>query len=138
LEKGYEWTSIKFSNDGKFILISTKGSEFYLMDSFDGILKNTFSTHSYGYNEFVEASFTPDAKYVFCGSSDGKVHFWNLQTGIKEAEIDSFNPSLIHMSKFNPRYLMMATCANSELVRKNVYFLRMLVPRLGQVMPLRF
>ena len=28
-----------------------------------------------------EAAFTPDAKYVICGSQDGKVYSWDVQSG---------------------------------------------------------
>ena len=29
----------------------------------------------------LEASFSPDSQFVFSGSSDGKVHAWNAETG---------------------------------------------------------
>lgn len=38
-----EWTGLKFSPDGKTILISTNGSTIKLIDAFNGNLLHTFS-----------------------------------------------------------------------------------------------
>lgn len=37
-----EWTGLKFSNDGKLILISTNGSFIRLIDAFKGVVMHTF------------------------------------------------------------------------------------------------
>ena len=31
----------------------------------------------------IEGCFSPDSKYVISGSSDGRVHAWNADTGYK-------------------------------------------------------
>lgn len=38
-----EWTGLKFSNDGKLILISTNGSFIRLIDAFKGVVMHTFA-----------------------------------------------------------------------------------------------
>lgn len=38
-----EWTGLKFSPDGKFILISTSGSMIKLVDAFHGNVLHTFT-----------------------------------------------------------------------------------------------
>jgi COMPASS component SWD2 len=42
-EKDIEWTGLKFSPDGKYVLISTNGSVIKLVDSFTGNLLHTFT-----------------------------------------------------------------------------------------------
>lgn len=42
-EKEIEWTGLKFSPDGKYILISTNGSMIKLVDAFTGLLVHTFT-----------------------------------------------------------------------------------------------
>lgn len=37
-----EWTGLKFSNDGKFILVSTNGSTIKLVDAYNGNVLHTF------------------------------------------------------------------------------------------------
>lgn len=31
----------------------------------------------------LEASFSPDSQFIFSGSTDGRVHVWNAETGYK-------------------------------------------------------
>jgi COMPASS component SWD2 len=45
-EKDIEWTGLKFSPDGKYVLISTNGSVIKLVDSFNGSLLHTFTVNS--------------------------------------------------------------------------------------------
>jgi COMPASS component SWD2 len=76
-----------------------------------------------------EVSWTPDSKFVVGGSSDGKVHVWDLSD---ESKIPQLRPgdepvalqpavvldglsSATRCVKFNPRYHMMST-AGAELV----------------------
>ena len=42
-EKDFEWTGLKFSPDGKTILISTNGSMIRLIDAFSGSSLQTFT-----------------------------------------------------------------------------------------------
>ena len=99
-ERDCEWTSLKFSADGKTILLTTNGNIIRLIDAFTGQLKHTLSVCSVvslivwkinqefffcflfffcrlsphlikGFanttNMPIEASFSPDAQFVFCG-----------------------------------------------------------------------
>lgn len=64
-----EWTGLKFSNDGKHILITTAGDVHYLIDSFSGQFKQVFVGHS-GVGNIKgggEAGFTPDGRFVISG-----------------------------------------------------------------------
>lgn len=37
-----EWTGIKFSNDGKLILLSTNGAALRILDAFKGVVLHSF------------------------------------------------------------------------------------------------
>ena len=64
----------------------------------------------------IEASFTPDSQFVLCGSSDGKIHIWNVEKGNKVAVLNSEHSETIQSVQFNPKYMMFAsTC--QQMVR---------------------
>ena len=98
--KEIEWTGLKFSPDGKSILISTNGSVIKLIDSYNGSSLQTFTGnlsvdqkqenniwlspgHLNSRQLPLEASFSPDSQFVISGSSDGRIHIWNSDTGTK-------------------------------------------------------
>jgi COMPASS component SWD2 len=62
-----EWTKIEFSNDGKYILVSTRGNVLYLLDAFEGKLLHRLVGHINPMGISLQGCFTPDAKYVLCG-----------------------------------------------------------------------
>ena len=88
-EGDFQWTHLKFSPNGKMILVSTNTSLILLVDAFSGVLLHTFTVnwtrwqpgssvsaslslsrtqgHQNTKNISLEASFSPDSKYVFCG-----------------------------------------------------------------------
>ncbi|KAI8896229.1 WD repeat-containing protein 82-like protein, partial [Globomyces pollinis-pini] len=111
-----EWTRLSISNDGKLILISTRSSVLYLVDGYTLDIVHTLKGHLNTTSLPLEATFTPDAKYVLCGSSDGKIFMWDTATGHKLNELDwhkDSNPPLI--IKFSPHSLIFAS-ANKDLV----------------------
>ncbi|XP_060017661.1 WD repeat-containing protein 82 isoform X3 [Lagenorhynchus albirostris] len=59
-----EWTGLKFSNDGKLILISTNGSFIRLIDAFKGVVMHTFGGYANSKAVTLEASFTPDSQFI--------------------------------------------------------------------------
>ena len=63
-----EWTNMSISNDGKNILISTKGNTNYIVDAFDGNIKQYLKGQTNQIGFPFESSFTPDSKYVLGGS----------------------------------------------------------------------
>jgi COMPASS component SWD2 len=62
-----EWCKIEFSNDGKYILVSTRGACLYILDSFDGSIRRRLTGHSNPMGLPLQGCFTPDAKFVMCG-----------------------------------------------------------------------
>lgn len=106
-----EWTGLKFSPDGKTILVSTNGSMIKLIDAFTGNVLHTFTGHVNAKNIPIEASFTPDSQYVLSGSSDGRIHIWSVEKGNKVAVLSSDHQDTIQCIQFNPKYMMFAsTC----------------------------
>ncbi|KAF6101664.1 WD repeat domain 82 [Phyllostomus discolor] len=108
-----EWTGLKFSNDGKLILISTNGSFIRLIDAFKGVVMHTFGGYANSKAVTLEASFTPDSQFIMIGSEDGKIHVWNGESGIKVAVLDGKHTGPITCLQFNPKFMTFASaCSN--------------------------
>ncbi|KAL1919489.1 uncharacterized protein VTP21DRAFT_2182 [Calcarisporiella thermophila] len=110
-----EWTSLRFSNDGKKILVTTSGDMHFVLDAFHGSFEKRLTGHvsvsapNLGGNE---ACFTPDGRYVLSGSQDGGVHLWDLES--KSQDTRSMHVFEAHtaptgITGFNPKYMMMVT-----------------------------
>lgn len=146
-DKGTEWTSMKFSHDGKKLMICTDESVIRLVDAFEGHpLQSICAGYSPQKLRF-EAAFSPDSQFVLSGSGEGLIHVWNAETGNKVCNINNLKALLctftvmfwydcirhymqvcelngnhsgaVHCVQFNPKYMMMAT-ACSNMVRLNV------------------
>jgi COMPASS component SWD2 len=61
------WAGIKFSNDGKYILLSTTASPIFLIDAETGEKRQVYETRINNHQSVLEASFSPDAQYVLSG-----------------------------------------------------------------------
>ena len=47
------------------------------------------------------------------GSTDGRIHCWNTETGAKVAVMSCDHPGPVQCCQFNPKYMMLATsCTN--------------------------
>lgn len=103
------WTSIKFSADGKKILICTNSDELYIVNGFTVETREHILTgHENRAKVDLKADFTPDAQYVMCGSQNGNIHFWDVNTGkMVASHTGHLDPPRI--VAFNPRYMMAAT-----------------------------
>jgi len=103
---------MKFSNSGSYLLLSTIENCILLLDAYDGIVKRKFTSYSNESSLTIEASFTPDSKYIISGSEDGAIVAWNLETGNEVARLEGhLKPSL--NVKFNPNHIVMASgCKN--------------------------
>lgn len=112
-EKDCDWTSMKFSPDGKLILITTNGAVVRLIDAFQGQPIHSFVGHMNAKGQSLEACFSPDAQFVFSGSTDGKVHCWQVETGARTILTSERHTGAIYCCQFNPKYVQMVTsCQN--------------------------
>ncbi|XP_068664602.1 protein ANTHESIS POMOTING FACTOR 1 isoform X2 [Aristolochia californica] len=72
-----EVCDIKFSNDGKSMLLTTTNNHIYVLDAYCGEKRCGFSVEP-SPNVTIEATFTPDGQYVVSGSGDGMLHSWSI------------------------------------------------------------
>ncbi|KAF0932883.1 hypothetical protein E2562_013088 [Oryza meyeriana var. granulata] len=103
---------IKFSSDGRRLLLTTKAGRVHVLDSFHGNNTATYNVKPVVSNSMLEASFSPDGNHIISGSGDGSVYAWNVRSG-KVARWGSTDnePPLI---RWAPGSLMFLT-ASSEL-----------------------
>lgn len=106
----YDWTGLKFSPNGKMIMIYSNGNEIYTIDAFSGNLLQTFQKYA---NEtgLFEASFSPDSKFIFSGCKNGNIYCWSALTGKKKIAYKSSNTAPVQCLKFNPQYHLMASAS---------------------------
>ncbi|XP_050372332.1 protein ANTHESIS POMOTING FACTOR 1 [Argentina anserina] len=104
---------VKFSNDGRLMLLTTTDGHIHVLDSFRGTLLSTFSVKPVSSNATLEASFSPDGMFVMSGSGDGSVYAWSVRSG-KEVTSWLSTESEPPVIKWAPGSLMFAT-GSSEL-----------------------
>jgi len=108
-----DWTGLKFSPDGRSILVFTNGTTIRLIDAFKGHVTHTFGGHANARGQALEAAFSPDAQYLFSGSTDGKLHCWHIETGDKMVFTSEKHKGAIFCCQFNPKYMMLATTSDN-------------------------
>lgn len=113
LESGCDWTGIKFSLDGKLMMLTTNGAVIRVLDAYEGKPLHTLQGYLNNKGLPIEASFTPDSQFIVSGSTDGKLHIWRAESGTKVGELQGEHLHPVTAVKFNPRYVMMASgCRN--------------------------
>ncbi len=81
----FEFGSLKFSNDGHQLLLSTSCDAVFVLDAFEGDMKQIFTQRKNPRRAFFEASWTPDSRFVLSGGEDGAVHCWSAEAGTEVA-----------------------------------------------------
>jgi len=104
--------TMKFSSDGRYLLISTDDSIIYLIDAFTGSTVQTYQWYSSQSGTCREASFSPDGQYVLSGSETGEIHIWQTLTG-KEVAVLQGHTSDVGVVQWNPKTVMMASGCSS-------------------------
>lgn len=111
-ENDCDWTSLKLSPDGRFMLISTNGRITRLIDPCKGTSIHTFLDQENG-GVPLEASFSPDSNFVFRGSTDGSVNCWNTKTGVKIDGLKEKQAGPVHCVQFNPKFMMLVSSSTN-------------------------
>ncbi|KAI9167347.1 WD repeat-containing protein [Paramyrothecium foliicola] len=134
------WTKLEFSNDGKSLMVGTKGSGHFLLDAFEGTLKaylhrpaggsrrlavgeapvaNGAGANSSSFESSGDCCFAPDGRFVVSGSKTN-VLIWD--TLKQPGESKRLEPTWTIPDKresavvaFNPRFNFFAT-ADQELL----------------------
>ena len=115
------WESLKFSPDGKQILLTTNREELYILDAFSGqpLQKLMIGPELVTpLDHPCEASYTPDSQYILTGSSDGFLHIFSACKGTRVAVLkpERLKPEPVQCVKFNPKYMLIASaCARMSL-----------------------
>lgn len=137
-----DWTKLEFSNDGKSLLLGTRGPGHFLLDAFDGSLRAYLHRPEGGTRRAVagegsmangatavddgsglegsgECCFTPDGRYVLSGARKDVLIWDTLGTPGHDKRL---GPAHVLEEKrqaavlaFNPRYNFFAT-ADQELL----------------------
>ncbi|WVZ99459.1 hypothetical protein U9M48_044751 [Paspalum notatum var. saurae] len=99
-----EVSDIKFSNDGKSMLLTTTNNHIYVLDAYGGDKPSPNVTN--------EAAFTPDGQYVISGSGDGTLHAWSINT-VQEVACWNSHIGPVTALKWAPRRAMFATASTA-------------------------
>ena len=137
---GKGWTKLEFSNDGKSLLLGTKGAGHFLLDAFEGTLKAYLRRPSGGTRRLAvgegsmtngtagdastqessgDCCFTPDGRFVISGAKQDVLVWDTFKT---PADNKMLEPTWTLQDKreaavvaFNPRFNFFAT-ADQDLV----------------------
>ncbi|GAA6057334.1 hypothetical protein JCM3770_001097 [Rhodotorula araucariae] len=103
------YTSISFSNDGKWLLVGTSGDVHYVLDGFDGDVKARLElppeqiaiglerAATAPYDRPMEPAagisseevcWSPDGRYIVAGAIDGRLHIWDFAPPDAETPAD--------------------------------------------------
>lgn len=124
-----EWSKLEFSNDGKRILVGTRGNAHYLLDAFTGDMQLRLQRQAPTKprkETSGDVCFSPDGRYVLGGNGQKNIVVWDSMQRtepVRDGKIPTIWPvNTLEYSKdmvgtiaFNPRHAMLAT-ANKEVV----------------------
>ena len=70
-------------------------------------------------------------EYCFLGSTDGKIHCWNTETGAKVVILNGDHTGPVQCIQFNPKYMMLTTACSNMVCHRSSLGSRS-VPWLGE------
>lgn len=114
IDSKVSWKSLKFSPNGKQILITSDMEELYILDAFSGQPLQKLSTGvqvSIPLQHPCEATYTPDSQYILYGSIDGSIHVWSANEGKKVTQLKPtrLNPEPVQCLMYNPKFMLLAS-----------------------------
>jgi COMPASS component SWD2 len=127
------WTKLEFSNDGKSLLVGTAGHGHYVLDAFDGSLKQYLTRKAGGVRRLFagekqaegiaesekkletsgDVCFSPDGRYVLSGQYKSNVLVYDIATPSQEKSMPPTHELELKTEasviQYNPRFNMFAT-----------------------------
>ncbi len=111
-------TCFKFSSDGEYFLLcfADENPTVRIYDAYKGAQHRCFTGHRNDNAASIEASFSPDAKYVATGSSDGSIFIWDIAADKLVLQQREYHALGSAVCLWNPVYAQLATaCQNIAL-----------------------
>lgn len=103
-----EWTGMRFSPDGKYILLTMDQARILLMDSYEGRIVQSYTSFTNSKQTALEATFSPDGQFVLSGSEDGSIHVWETVSG-RSVSVMRGHPAPVRCLAFNPVRMTLAS-----------------------------
>ncbi|EPS67136.1 hypothetical protein M569_07638, partial [Genlisea aurea] len=112
-----EVCDIKFSIDGKSLLLTTTNNSVYILDAYHGDKKCGFSMDCSSNAVVIEATLTPDGRYFLSGSGNGNINAWNIsnEDATEVASLDSCYSVAPSRLRWAPHRVMFAAASDSVL-----------------------
>uniref|UniRef100_A0A673I1S2 Twinfilin-2-like n=1 Tax=Sinocyclocheilus rhinocerous TaxID=307959 RepID=A0A673I1S2_9TELE len=106
-ERTCEWTGLKFSNDGKLILVSTNGGTLRVLDAFKGAVLHSFGVSFWSLHQWIQKGLEIRLQKLM------PIHVWNAESGMKVALLDGKHTGPVTCLQFNPKFMTFASaCSN--------------------------
>lgn len=106
------FSGLKFSNDGKMMLLATMQGPHVLLDAYSGNMLQRFAGHSNEAGLPLEACFSPDSEFVLAGGDDGGIYRWATRTGSALPTLREHTSPVVAL-KVNPTRMMLASACTA-------------------------
>jgi COMPASS component SWD2 len=105
------FTDIKFSNDGKLMVLVIE-SRTYVLSAYDGKVLHKFITDATDGSTPCEASFSADNKYLLQGSESKSIKIWSMASGQTVTELKS-HAGAPACAKWSPKSVLIASACHA-------------------------
>ncbi|CDW60624.1 WD repeat protein [Trichuris trichiura] len=103
------WASVKFSPNGKFVLLSSYGRLLCQVVLRTGQVVHSITERTNLEMEKLEAFYSPDGNYLITGTSDGHICFFHQSNAVLASQVAHETTFPVKRVQFNPKYLMLAS-----------------------------
>ncbi|CAG0881311.1 unnamed protein product [Darwinula stevensoni] len=109
-------TSLDLSRDGKYLLTCVRDDTLKILDLRMNQVSGTFYGEGFKVScDWSRAVFSPDSRFICCGSVDGSVFIWNVANLQVEKVLKGHTAAVI-ATAWNPNGDMLATCDKAKRV----------------------